>query len=263
MTLLTIAGFDPTSGAGITADLAVMAAHGFSGTSAITALTIQSTAGVQATHPVAADILSASLACLCDDLPPAGIKLGMLATRENVKAVANLLATRGPGLPIVLDPVTRSSSGAALLSPEGLDALKVLLLPRIKWITPNLQELSLLSGLPVEDAGDAEQAATLLAERWPHLGIVATGGHLETPDDLVLAPGEPAVWLEGTRLPGRSPHGTGCAFSTALLCGLVAGKPAVAAAREAKAYVAGAIAGAEQRGAGAPLLAPYWRLARG
>ena len=122
-TLLTIAGFDPSSGAGITADLAVFAAHGTFGCSAITALTVQSTLGVERVDPVDPTVLRETLACLELDLPAAGIKIGMLATREAVEVVAAYLEelrARRPCI-VVLDPVLRSSSGAALLSPEGTD----------------------------------------------------------------------------------------------------------------------------------------------
>lgn len=112
-TILTIAGFDPSSGAGVTADLMVFAAHGLFGTSCITALTVQSTLGVRSSEPVSAEIVRATLDCLHTDLPPIGIKIGMLATAANVAAVADYLETirvDSPGIPVVLDPVVRASS---------------------------------------------------------------------------------------------------------------------------------------------------------
>ncbi len=117
---LTIAGFDPSSGAGITADLAVFAAHGLFGTACITALTVQSTLGVRAVHPVGPTLVRDTLDCLCSDLPPAGIKLGMLADQATVVEVAAWLTRlrQNLRLPIVLDPVLRSTSGHALLAPD-------------------------------------------------------------------------------------------------------------------------------------------------
>src|SRR5580698_8027237 len=135
LTVLTIAGFDPSSGAGVTADLMVFAAHGLFGTSCITALTVQSTVGVRATQPVAGEVVRATLDCLQDDLPVAGIKIGMLATAENVAAVVDFLeGIRGQGIPVVLDPVLRSSSGRELLDAAGVVLMRERLLPLVDWV---------------------------------------------------------------------------------------------------------------------------------
>ena len=125
-TVLTIAGFDPSSGAGVTADLMVFAAHGLFGTSCITGLTVQSTVGVRSTTAVSAEVVKATLDCLVSDLPPAGIKIGMLTTAENVGVVAEFLAAfrdEERRVPVVLDPVLRSSSGRELLDAEGVAAI--------------------------------------------------------------------------------------------------------------------------------------------
>ena len=144
--VLTIAGFDPSSGAGITADLQVFATHGLFGTACITALTVQSTLGVKSVES-AAHLIAPTLDHLDADLPPAGIKIGMLPNAEAVLAVAAYLRkVRGRGIPVVLDPVVRSSSGAALLDAEGLAALQQELLPLVNWVTPNHYEVIVLSG---------------------------------------------------------------------------------------------------------------------
>ena len=146
-TVLTIAGHDPSSGAGVTADLSTFAAHGLFGSSCITALTVQSTQGVFGSSPVSAEILAAALDCLLADLPPVGIKIGMLATASNVIAVADFLERirdMAPNTPIVLDPVLRSSSGRELLDQTGVTRLRDSLLPLVGWITPNLEELGIL-----------------------------------------------------------------------------------------------------------------------
>jgi hydroxymethylpyrimidine/phosphomethylpyrimidine kinase len=250
MTLMTIAGFDPSSGAGITADLAVFAAHSLFGTACITALTVQSTTGVRAVHPVSSAILAESLACLVEDMPPAGIKIGMLASAGNVATVADFLEGLAARVPVVLDPVLRSSSGRELLSAAGLQLMKDRLLPLATWITPNLAELAALAETPVATREQMLAGCDRLRERYPQLGIVATGGHLDPPDDLVFAPNEPPVWLPGARIESRSTHGTGCAFSSSLLCGLVRGLAPLDAARAAKVYVAKAIRTAEPLGGG-------------
>ncbi len=253
-TVLTIAGYDPSSGAGITADLMVFAAHGLFGTSCITSLTVQSTLGVVASHPVAPDLLRDTLGCLFADLPPAGIKIGMLGTAASVHVVADFLAqvrSKSPLTPVVLDPVLCSSSGRELLDPAGVEALRARLLPLVDWVTPNLDELALLTGLPVKVRADLPTAAGAL-QRMGGLGlsVLATGGHLESPDDLLLLPGGQLAWLAGELIASNSTHGTGCAFSSALLSRLVMGDAPLAAAVAAKEYAAEAIRTAVPRGGG-------------
>jgi hydroxymethylpyrimidine/phosphomethylpyrimidine kinase len=243
-TVLTIAGYDPSSGAGITADLMVFAAHGFFGTSCITAFTVQSTTGVRAIHPIETKILQASLDCLDEDLPPFGIKIGMLGSAGVVEEVAGYLArvrARHPRIPVVLDPVLRSSSGRELLSVEGVTAMKSRLLPLVDWVTPNLSELNALSGHSTESREEVYAAARILLREHRGVTVLATGGHLDPPDDLLLTPQGEAVWLPGERIQTMSTHGTGCALSSALLCCLVRGDSRQVAAETAKRYVTEAL----------------------
>jgi hydroxymethylpyrimidine/phosphomethylpyrimidine kinase len=261
--LWTIAGFDPSSGAGVTADLATFAAHGAFGCSCITALTVQSTRGVKGSHAVAAKAVADTLACLDEDLPADGIKIGMLAEAAIVGAVAEFLErVRGRGVPVVLDPVIRSSSGRALLDAAGVELLKERLLPLVDWVTPNLDELAVLSGMPVGSRDEVIAAAQALQSRYPGLTVMATGGHLDPPDDLVLEPGGRASWLVGVRVESRATHGTGCALSSALVAELAAGRGAEAAARAAKEYVVEAIRRAPGLGAGHGPMGLYWPLHR-
>ena len=262
-TVLTIAGFDPSSGAGVTADLMVFAAHGLFGTSAITGLTVQSTTGVRAVRPVDAEILRSTLDFLHTDLPPAGIKIGMLTTAHVVETVSDYLEiVRGlsPAIPIVLDPVIRSSSGRELLDPAGVAVLRERLLPLVTWVTPNLNELSLLSNLPVVTRHDLEPAVRSLQRALPDLGVIATGGHLDPPCDLAALRTGQMEWLTGERVEGRSTHGTGCAFSSALLSRLVLGDGPLEAARSAKQYVAEAIRRASPLGYGHGPMNHLWPL---
>ncbi len=258
--LLTIAGFDPSSGAGVTADLAVFAALGCFGVSCITALTVQSTRGVKAMHPVAGNIVSATLDCLGSDLPAAGVKIGMLATAANVEAVADFLERLNPRPVVVLDPVLRSSSGRELLDREGVRQMQERLLPLADWVTPNLDELAILTGLPVGSKPEMATAAKALQERFSRLTVLATGGHLDPPDDLLLQPIYKESWLPGVRVESSSTHGTGCALSSALLAVLVEGNSALEAANAAKQYVAEAIRRAPGLGGGHGPLGDYWPL---
>ena len=263
MTALTIAGFDPSSGAGITADLAVFAAHGVFGTSAVTALTVQSTMGVERCEAVDADLLEETLACLHRDLPPDGIKIGMLGGEAQVIAVANYVRSvrqSSPQVFVVLDPVVRSSSGAALLCEKGLRRLLGELLPYVDVVTPNTVELMLLTGMPCSTNDDIQKAGRHLFRRYPRLALFATGGHRDKPDDLLFS-GDAATLLPGEWIATRSTHGTGCALSSALLCGVLKGQSVLNAAREAKAYVAEAMRSAVPRGNGKGPLHLLWPIA--
>jgi hydroxymethylpyrimidine/phosphomethylpyrimidine kinase len=261
-TLLTIAGFDPSSGAGASADLAVFSAHSAFGIAALTAITVQSTLGVRAVYPVGASLLQQKLQCLTEDLPPDGVKIGMLATRANVDVVSayvEMLQTEGRRSPVVLDPVIRSSSGGELLDGEGLEALRRRLLPLVDWITPNRDELSQLSGLGATTELEVEKAAATLQKVYPQLGVIVTGGDADG-SDLVLPVGEKPVWLRNARVVSNATHGTGCAFSSAFLCGLVEGLDAPASATRAKEYVTEAIRRAVPIGHGKGPMNLLWPL---
>ena len=261
-TVLTIAGYDPSSGAGVTADLMVFAAHGLFGISCITGLTVQSTMGVLATHPVDARIVRQTLDCLHDDLPAAGIKIGMLGNAGGVAAVADFLGRlreQGSRIPVVLDPVLRSSSGRELLDDEGMVLLRERLLPLVDWVTPNLDELGRLCGRPVSGREKVPGAARALQQGIAGLNVLATGGDLDKPDDCVVTSGE-VRWLAGERIQSRSTHGTGCALSSALLSRLVLGDRDFAAVQGAKEYVAESISRAEPIGRGTGPLAHLWPL---
>lgn len=265
---LTIAGHDPSSGAGITADLLVFQAHRLFATSAITALTVQSTLGVAAVQPVSAAHLRHTLDHLQIDLPPQGIKIGMLGSAEVVSTVADYLVSLAPAgaanrhIPIVFDPVLRSSSGAALLASEALETVRERLLPLVSWITPNWQELAVLSGRKVETMADAVAAAASLQERYPFLNQVVTGGDQATPTDLIRLADGTVHTLPGEHVETRSTHGTGCAFSTSFLSKLIWDEPALEAASSAKHYVTEALRRSPPIGQGRGPLDLLWPLRR-
>ncbi len=243
--VLSIAGFDPSSGAGCTADLKTFAAHGVYGTTCPTALTVQSTQGVLRSEPVSAALIGDTLDCLLADLPLAGVKIGMLGSTEALVAVAGWLGRARLLGPVVLDPVLRSSSGYPLLPPEALPAFKQVLLPLVSVVTPNGPEAELLTGL-----ADAEEAAEALALDTP--AVVVTGGHGPDPSevrDLLWTPQGPA-WFTGPRIETASTHGTGCAFSSSLLANLVLGLVLPEAVAEAGRYVRQALEAAYPLGQG-------------
>lgn len=260
---LTIAGFDPSSGAGITADLKTFAAHGLYGVTCITATTVQSTMGVRSVHVQPAIQVQQTLDCLAEDISIAGLKIGMLGTGAVAGAVASFLMA-GPGgfarSRVVLDPVIQASSGSPLIDPAGISVIREKLLAHVGWITPNVDELRILIGTEPQPVGPAdalwmEAAASTLKAMAHRLGndelnIIITGGHLHRPDDLLLAANGEQSWLSGERILTQATHGTGCAFSSALLCGLVAGQGPHAAAVSAKAYVTEALRSAYAVGKG-------------
>ncbi len=260
--VLTIAGFDPSSGAGVTADLMVFAAHELFGISCITGLTVQNTLEVRFTQPTQPETVAATLDCLYDDLPPVGIKIGMLATAAVVSAVAAFLrrARRDRPVLVVLDPVLRSSSGSDLLDPDGVDKLRSELLPLVDWITPNINEVGALLAQGPPSQEDLGIAAANLQKLGTSLTVAITGGHLESPDDLLLQPDGTLEVIRGERILTSSTHGTGCAFSAALLSRLVLGDDPSTAVRRAKDYVAHAMRSAVPLGHGKGPLNHLWPL---
>jgi hydroxymethylpyrimidine/phosphomethylpyrimidine kinase len=255
---LTIAGFDPGSGAGVTADLKTFAAHGIYGVACISALTVQSTLGVRAVEPLSASLVRQTLECLAEDVSLSGVKIGMLGSSAVAGEVVSFLTEQSAKLArerIVLDPVLRSTSGTLLIDVNGIRIIREQLLHRVGWITPNTQELAILIG---EDSIGREQvpaAAVRLKEMAvrsgnQELNVVVTGGHLGRPDDFLLTAEGDQVWLSGERIDTKSTHGTGCAFSSALLCELISGLGPRDAVAAAKAYVTEALRSAYPVGKG-------------
>jgi hydroxymethylpyrimidine/phosphomethylpyrimidine kinase len=249
--VLTIAGFDPSSGAGVTADIKTIAAHGCYGISCITALTVQSTAGVRRVQPVDAELVGKTLKELAADFDVAAVKIGMLGAEAVVQAVADfLLKTKLPN--VVLDPILKSSSGTDLLDKAGISALTERLLPLAAVVTPNLSEASALTSSP---AGNLEQmrAAAAKLHALKARAVVVTGGDLDPAVDLLSFVGpqgvEQEVFKSGQQR-SQSTHGTGCAFATAIACHLAQGRGLPEAVLLAKAYVAAAIAKAYPLGRG-------------
>src|SRR5579863_3598168 len=252
--VLTIAGFDPSSGAGVTADIKTIAAHGCYGVGCVTALTVQSTAGVRRIETVDPGLIVEILQELATDMPIAAVHIGMLDTAKVVKVVAEFLSQQGRAkVPnIVLDPILRSSSGAELLDAPGTKMLIEKLLPLADVITPNVDEAAVLTGLKVRDLEEMRAAAEKLHEMGS-TAVVITGGHLDKAIDLLSFTSKHGVQQEVFRAEkqrSNSTHGTGCAFSTAMACHLALDRGIAEAALLAKTYVTAAIAAGHPLGRG-------------
>ncbi|WP_251976018.1 bifunctional hydroxymethylpyrimidine kinase/phosphomethylpyrimidine kinase [Salinicola avicenniae] len=214
--LLTIAGSDPSGGAGLQADMKTFSALGGYATSVITAVIAQNTQGVQAVEPVSAGMIRTQLDNLLDDVAIDAVKIGMVASREVAETIAEALLRHRPRW-IVLDPVMVAKSGDRLVDDEGLRAVREVLVPLADVITPNLPEAAALLGTPTpRDLASMEQAVTALSALGAPWGLLK-GGHLTLSrcPDLLWTPAG-TRWLEAPRLATQNLHGAGCALSSAI-----------------------------------------------
>jgi hydroxymethylpyrimidine/phosphomethylpyrimidine kinase len=249
--VLTIAGFDPSSGAGVTADIKTIAAHGCYGVACITAMTVQSTAGVKRVEPCDADLVADTLKELAADVKIAAVHIGMLGSGKVARVVAEFLS-RQKLTNVVLDPVLRSSSGADLLDVPGKKVVAEQLLSLATVVTPNVDEASFLTGMPVGNPDQMRAAAAKLHEMGAE-SVVVTGGHLDKAIDLLSFQTKRGVEQEvftAERQRSNSTHGTGCAFATAMSCHLALDRGLPEAVLLAKAFVLAAIAKGHPLGRG-------------
>jgi len=259
--VLTIAGFDPSSGAGVTADIKTIAAHACYGVACITALTVQSTARVRRVEPVESDLILETLNELASDIEISAVHLGMLGSGKVVKVVADFLQ-REKFKNVVLDPILTSSSGAPLLDSSGARLMIERLVPLATVVTPNVDEASALTGVAV---GNPEQmkSAVLKLHSLGAAAVVVTGGHLEKAIDLLSFTSKRGVQQEifkSDRLRSTSTHGTGCAFATAIACHLALDRGLPEAVLLAKAYITAAISNAYPLGRGTGPLHHLYRM---
>ena len=236
--LLSIAGFDPSCGAGTVADLKTFAAHGCYGVAAITSVTVQNTVGVEAVHNTPSAELREQLEVLAKDCEIAGVKIGMLGNRGNAVAVGEFLDAHRFAH-IVHDPVIKSSSGAELLDAGGVKYVISELLKRSTVVTPNIAEAEAFTGIPIKEIADMEAAARKMVELGAR-AVIVKGGHMERAID-VLFDGAEMVQLGGDRVKSENTHGTGCTFASAIAAQLTSGRSLLEAATLAKAYVTKAI----------------------
>jgi hydroxymethylpyrimidine/phosphomethylpyrimidine kinase len=233
--VLVIAGFDPSCGAGVAADLKTIGAHNCYGVAAITALTSQSTQGVKSIHPAPSATLREQLDTLAEDVVFSAVKIGMLGNRGNAAVVAEFL-DRMKLANVVLDPVIQPTSGGPnLLDTAGIKFIGEELIKRAAVITPNVPEAELLTGIQIKDVASMEAAARKLVERGAKAAVVK-GGHMEKPID-VLFDGVDSVTLGGDLVKMLNTHGSGCTFASAIASQLASGRGLREAVMLAKTYV--------------------------
>ena len=268
-TALTIAGSDSSGGAGIQADLKTFAAFGLYGASAITAITVQSTKGVEAVAPLAADLVTAQIEAVAGDLALHATKIGMLATAAIVEAVAAAIEELELPL-VVLDPVLVSTSGERLLDPDGVQTLCMELMPLARVVTPNIPEAEALSGRTIGSAQQAREAARRIHDMGA-ASVIVTGGHAVWDGDTgpraegagpqiidLLFDGRVFHEFRTARIDTRPTHGTGCTFASAVAAGLALGRELPDAVARAQQYVAGAVAHALGIGHGCGPIDHFW-----
>lgn len=252
---LSIAGSDPSGGAGVQADLKTFAAHLCYGAAAITALTVQNTRGVSGVHACPPAIVAGQVRAVVDDLPVRAIKTGMLVDGATVRAVVAALV--GVDAPVVVDPVMISKSGHALLDDDAIDAVRTLLLPRAALVTPNLPECARLLGWTIDAvAKDPEAAGSALVHGGGARAALVKGGHAhgDVVDDVLVvavdAGPDRVLHVKNARVATRHTHGTGCTLSSAIAARLAHGDDLVEAVCAAVAYVHTAIVRAPGLGGG-------------
>jgi hydroxymethylpyrimidine/phosphomethylpyrimidine kinase len=247
---LTVAGSDPSGGAGLQADLKTFHQHGVYGAAVVTLVTVQNTRGVARVVPLEAALVGEQLDAVLDDVPPRAWKTGALGSRAVVEAVAARAARYAShGVPLVVDPVMISKHGAPLIDGDARDALVRALLPHCALVTPNVHEAEALAGFPVRSLEDARRAAEAIASLGPR-AVLVKGGHLEgAPTDLLFAEGR-ADALAGERIDTPHTHGTGCTLSAAITARLALGATLIEACAGAKRWLADALRTAPGVGSG-------------
>ena len=247
-TALTIAGSDCSGGAGIQADLKTMTMNGVYAMSAITALTAQNTTGVRGIQESTPDFLKQQLDAVFEDIYPDTVKIGMVASGELIRVIADRLRHYG-AKNVVVDPVMVATSGAALMKTDAVETLIAELLPISTLVTPNIPEAEVLSGMKIEREEDMVAAAKKIGDNF-HCAVLLKGGHsINDANDLLYADGE-LTWFAGKRIPNPNTHGTGCTLSSAIAANLAKGFPLTESVRRAKAYISDALSAMLDLGSG-------------
>ena len=239
-TALSIAGSDSSGGAGIQADIKTMTMNGVYAMTAITALTAQNTTGVRAIQEVSPAFLQAQIDAVFEDIFPDAVKIGMVASSDLIKVIAERLRFYEPGN-IVVDPVMVATSGSSLMKTDAVKTLCQELLPLAMVVTPNIPEAQILAEQEITDENDMLTAAKAIGDRYG-CAVLLKGGHsVSDANDLLYADGE-YRWFYGKRINNPNTHGTGCTLSSAIAANLAKGYGLEDAVGKAKDYISGALA---------------------
>ena len=239
-TALSIAGSDSSGGAGIQADIKTMTMNGVYAMSAITALTAQNTTGVRAIQEVSPAFLKAQIDAVFEDIFPDAVKIGMVASSDLIKVIAERLRFYEPGN-IVVDPVMVATSGSSLMKTDAVQTLCQELLPLAMVVTPNIPEAQILAEQEIRDEKDMRTAAKTIGDRYG-CAVLLKGGHSVSDANDLLYVDDEFLWFYGKRIHNPNTHGTGCTLSSAIAANLAKGYGLEAAVERAKAYISGALA---------------------
>lgn len=247
---LTIAGSDPSGGAGIQADLKTFHRFGVYGEAVITLITVQNTRRVSRVELLDPSLVREQIEAVLEDIPPGAIKTGALGSASLIETVAAALAAALSQTPLVVDPVMVSKHGAPLIAAEAVAALRTRLLPLAALVTPNIPEAEALTGMTVKTIDDARRAAAAILAMGPRAVLVKGGHFTDSANDLLLTEAGEEFVYPGARIDTRHTHGTGCTYSAAITAELARRLPLAEAVAAAKHFIAAAIASNPGLGAG-------------
>ena len=236
---LTVAGTDPTGGAGVFADLKAMHSRDVYGMAAVTSLTAQNTMGVQDVYNIPADFIDKELNSIFSDEVPHAMKTGMLAETDMMFVIAEYI--RKYNIPYVMDPVMIATSGDRLMTPEAMNTLIETLIPLASVVAPNLHEAAAITGMKITEEADIHQALKIIVDDMQAGRVIIKGGHLEGDARDYLYDGQTITTLSAKRIQTNQTHGTGCTFSAVLTAELAKGRTIQQAFKTSKAYITNAI----------------------
>ena len=252
-TALTIAGSDSSGGAGIQADIKTMTMNGVYAMSVITAMTAQNTTGVRAIQEATPEFLKQQIDAVFEDIFPDAVKIGMVASSELIRVIADRLK-HYKAKNIIVDPVMVATSGSSLMKTDAVNTLANELLPVATLVTPNIPEAQILSGMLIDNKSDMEKAARIIGEKYK-CSVLLKGGHSINDADDLLYSDDTLRWLEGKRIDNPNTHGTGCTLSSAIASNIAKGFSLEESVKRAKEYISEALAAQLDLGKGSgPIL---------